>query len=72
MFSAGHLVEQGTHAELMAIDGGEYRSLWEVQASGFQASAEVRQSWISRRRRWLTREAEHTEAGEWRGGGGLA
>jgi ATP-binding cassette subfamily B protein len=35
LFAKGRLVEQGTHAELMRIEGGEYRKLWEIQARGF-------------------------------------
>ena len=31
----GELVEAGTHAELMALDG-EYRKLYDVQASAFR------------------------------------
>jgi ABC-type multidrug transport system fused ATPase/permease subunit len=35
MFKEGTLVEQGTHEELVKIEEGEYRRLWEVQAQGF-------------------------------------
>lgn len=35
MFKEGKLVEQGTHEELLSIEEGEYRRLWEVQAKGF-------------------------------------
>ncbi|KAI5480677.1 aldehyde dehydrogenase [Pseudohyphozyma bogoriensis] len=37
MFDQGRVVEVGTHQELMALEGGQYRSLWEVQAKGFEA-----------------------------------
>ncbi|KAI5479926.1 phosphatidylinositol glycan, class M, glycosyltransferase family 50 protein [Pseudohyphozyma bogoriensis] len=35
VFSHGKLVEQGTHASLMKIEGGEYKRMWELQAEGF-------------------------------------
>ncbi len=31
----GHVVEAGTHAELLTIGGGLYRKLWQLQAGGF-------------------------------------
>lgn len=34
VFSGGHIVEDGTHDELMALDG-HYAKLWDMQAGGF-------------------------------------
>ncbi|KAL8292363.1 hypothetical protein RQP46_001829 [Phenoliferia psychrophenolica] len=39
VFDAGKLLEEGTHADLMAIDGGEYRKMWGIQAAGFEVPA---------------------------------
>ena len=36
VFSGGHLVEVGTHSELMDVPEGEYKRMWELQAAGFQ------------------------------------
>lgn len=30
----GEVLERGTHSELLAIEGGEYRSMWEAQIAG--------------------------------------
>jgi ABC-type transport system involved in Fe-S cluster assembly fused permease/ATPase subunit len=27
----GEIVEQGTHAELLVVDGGVYREMWDIQ-----------------------------------------
>lgn len=35
VFSGGQVVEDGTHDELIAIDGGHYSKLWTMQAGGF-------------------------------------
>lgn len=35
----GKIAEQGTHQQLLQIEGGIYRRLWEKQAGGFVASA---------------------------------
>ncbi|NEA53555.1 ABC transporter ATP-binding protein [Streptomyces sp. SID13666] len=34
----GWLIEQGTHADLMALPGGRYRALYEIQAAQYGAS----------------------------------
>ncbi|MCZ4123789.1 ABC transporter ATP-binding protein [Streptomyces sp. H39-S7] len=34
----GQLIEQGTHADLMALPGGHYRALYEIQAAQYGAS----------------------------------
>jgi ATP-binding cassette subfamily B protein len=35
VFDQGKIVEDGTHAELLAIDNGLYKTLWEAQVGGF-------------------------------------
>lgn len=35
----GKLVEQGTHEELMKIENGQYRSMWEIAAATFKTQA---------------------------------
>lgn len=35
MMEAGRIVEQGTHAQLLAL-GGAYRRMWELQAQGYR------------------------------------
>ncbi|MFH8747844.1 ABC transporter ATP-binding protein [Streptomyces rimosus] len=35
VLDAGRLIEQGTHTELMALAGGHYRSLYEIQAAQY-------------------------------------
>ena len=39
VLSGGRVAEQGTHEELMAA-GGEYRRLFMLQASGYQAGSD--------------------------------
>ncbi|MEU4204148.1 ABC transporter ATP-binding protein [Streptomyces sp. NPDC045470] len=34
----GRLIEQGTHAQLMDLDGGHYRSLYEIQAAQYASA----------------------------------
>jgi ATP-binding cassette subfamily B protein len=34
VFEQGHIVEEGTHAELLAL-GRHYKKLWDKQAGGF-------------------------------------
>ena len=36
VLSAGRVIEQGTHDELMAL-GGEYRRLFDLQSEGYRA-----------------------------------
>ncbi|MDF2798930.1 MAG: transporter ATP-binding protein, partial [Devosia sp.] len=36
----GRIIEQGTHAELLAL-GGSYAQLWQRQSGGFLDPAEV-------------------------------
>ncbi|KAM0752100.1 P-loop containing nucleoside triphosphate hydrolase protein [Meredithblackwellia eburnea MCA 4105] len=35
VFDGGRLIESGGHKDLMALEGGKYRALWEVQANTF-------------------------------------
>src|SRR5207244_8154592 len=39
VLDAGHIVEQGTHAELLRL-GGHYEKLWRHQSGGFLAAEE--------------------------------
>ncbi|KAL8283314.1 hypothetical protein RQP46_005724 [Phenoliferia psychrophenolica] len=38
-FADGRLVEEGSHAELMRIQDGQYRHMWTVQAAGYQTAS---------------------------------
>lgn len=41
VFESGRIVEMGTHRELMRIDGGHYRRLYEMQSAGMIGGIEV-------------------------------
>ncbi len=41
VLSAGHIVEQGTHAQLMAIPCGVYRDMWNTQHHSKQDTVHV-------------------------------
>ncbi|KAM0755795.1 P-loop containing nucleoside triphosphate hydrolase protein [Meredithblackwellia eburnea MCA 4105] len=41
MFVKGKLVEQGTHDDLMKIEGGEYRRMYQFSAQGFHQEPEA-------------------------------
>jgi ATP-binding cassette subfamily B protein len=40
VFNDGRIVEQGTHCDLLGIDNGHYRTMWEKQAGGFLGTVE--------------------------------
>ena len=39
VFDNGRIVEQGSHAELMANEQGTYRHLFDIQSLGFEAAS---------------------------------
>ena len=35
VFEGGRIVEDGTHQELISVEGGTYAKLWKAQVGGF-------------------------------------